>query len=494
MRADLSPFEPDGQSFLQASRNMMLLDGRFVTRPGVARVNEALHGLVGRPNAVLQYNAQGEENRIVATTASGMMHFDQLALQWVDVTEPGNELTGGIHAQMRVFEYFGVPWVIVVNGADHPKCWDGATATYGDVGGSPPHGSCIAVASNRVVIGSGLELYVSGINNFNAWYDQLIRLADTPGDLVTLMELGALSFVAYKEDAIYLISATPSAAAPFRGDLKAAWIPGPVSPAALCSLPDGSHCYLGRDGAVYVFNGVAPQSMGRAIQAYINQTADFNRIDRTFVFWDHDYKQLWICYVGLGSEWPNLALIIQYPEMTVWPQVWQDLRFTAGKQLQLYHSTRIGEVSARCGDVELTFGDFATRWSNIMLLSYDSVAGGGDSYQLDGTTDDGSPIAWEWETGFSNLGDPRYKTVLTVDHLVAQTAIAQSMMARLGVSDNGEARTLTEERTLALESARRKRSAHRATGRWFSLVCSGYASKEVQWAGASAHVEIRGER
>jgi len=107
-----------------------------------------------------------------------------------------------------------------------------------------------------------------------SWYPaDILRLADTPGEVVAIQEMGTQMAAVYKTDAIYTLSAQ-TGISPFAPSLRASGLQGPVSPRSVVAISDTTHVYLARDGGLYMFSGQSPQSLGDQFRTWVAREID----------------------------------------------------------------------------------------------------------------------------------------------------------------------------------------------------------------------------
>jgi hypothetical protein len=482
---------------LAASENWIFRDGGMRTRNGLS----AFAGSVSqRPTGYVFYPHNDGATRLVKATTGKW--FQYASGVWTDIT--GSALSGGPQDQQvfRVFDKGGVKYLLGVNGANTMKKWNGTAATYSDVGGTPPRARCMMIISDRILLGnllSGVGGAVAGGSSYDisanidfdsGWGATLSGiLADTPGDITAMVEMGGLRGVIYKSDAIYMVTAT-GGVTPIAIELRQAGVEGPISPAAVARLSDGLHIYLAQDGSLMQFDGVNPSTLGYPIQKYIASTVDFKQIKRSFLMWDSERKELHVVYAENGFTDPNVDVVISFPSLAIWPQRWASLRMGAGAKLKIAFNLTIGDLTGTLGSQTKTLGEFGTESRALFLGEI-----GGQSYQESGATDAGSPIGTFFETGLSDLGAPKnFKTLSEVDHVFDRTAAAQLVTVKTGASDYGEARTLDAGQSLDVGEAGPYITGHRRTARRHSLRLEASASQPIVWHGASASLALRGLR
>lgn len=178
---------------------------------------------------------------------------------WTDITGTP-ALTGNIDNPVRfaVFPSFGANLVIETNNVDPPRKWDGVAPTFVALGGSPPIARDVTSCFNRVIlfnvnedgVRSGSRLRISEFNNPDVWPPDLVAdLTDTNDDGVAIRGLTRSTFLAYKDNSVW-IGSGQGGTFPFQIDVLAQDQPGPLSPAVLVSAR-GAHYFLANDFHLY---------------------------------------------------------------------------------------------------------------------------------------------------------------------------------------------------------------------------------------------------
>jgi len=482
---------------LAASENWIYRDGAMRTRLGVSTFAASVSE---RPTGYIYYPHNDGAARLVKATTGKW--FQYVSGAWATITGAG--LSGGPQDQQvfRVFDKGGVKYLLGVNGANTMKKWNGTAGSYSDVGGTPPRARCMMIISDRILLGNllssvgaavagGSSYDISANIDFDSGWGATLSgiLADTPGEITAMVEMGGLRGCIYKTDAIYMVIAT-GGVDPIALELRQAGVEGPVAPLAVARLSDGLHVYLAQDGSLMQFDGVNPDTLGYPIQKYIAGTVDFSAIRRSFLIWDSERKELHVVYPESGSTDPNLDLVVSFPSLAIWPQRWASLRMTAGSKLKTVFNTTIGELVGTIGSQTKALGEFGTE--NRALLLGDA---GGQTYQESGATDGGSAIPTFFETGLSDLGAPRnFKTLSEVDHVFDRAAATQVVTVKTGASDYGETRTLDAGQTIDVGQAGPYVTGHRRTARRHGLRLEASATQRIVWHGANASLALRGTR
>lgn len=159
------------------------------------------------------------------------------------------------------------------------------------------------------------------------WYPaDILRLADTPGRVVAIQEIGIQQAVVYKTDAIYTLTAQ-SGIAPFVPTIKATGIKGPVSARAIVTLDTTTHLYLGRDGGIYMFNGGQPQDIGDQFRSWISREIDSDNAELSFMVYDSRNKHVHVYYPVKGlpdTIRKGLVIDVSSQPFTGWPVLYAE--------------------------------------------------------------------------------------------------------------------------------------------------------------------------
>jgi hypothetical protein len=470
-----------GWNGLVDAKNWIYRNSNFYVRPGLT---DFANDINERPMGFIQYDHANESDRLVMGTTKAWWHYNSGAGTWTDLDGAANPLTGGntAHVIFRTFESGGTVKVIGVNGTDAPKIWTGA-GSYADLTGSPPGAaSSIAISADRVLLSEGDSLYYSGNLDETDWTAGAIRVAETPGDIVGLMEFGNRATAVYKENAIFIAYAQVDLVAKFRVELVRAGIPGPVSPAAIFPLAEmGVHAYLSDAGAVMLFDGNAPVSMGDHIQTHIRQTRDYDLRGRSHGFYDPLQNELYVFYPAQGSSDVNSCVVIDFETRAMHYYVFDNHTISAGFPGTITDAMNIGDFPT-INNISLTFGEM-DRGSNGILLG-DS---GGQVYHHAGLTDDANSIQHYFETGLKMLGERRRFGMLHAsDHLFGIASGAQDISVQFGTSDYGEAPDYEAAQVIDIGSGGPYWLSHRLPGRLYSMKMSGNSTKETYWIGSEA--------
>jgi len=480
IRKDIPPLAI-GFNGLVNAENWIYRDARFFVRPGLT---DFADDISERPMGFHQYDHGDENDRLVMGTDDSWWHYNSGTDAWDDLNGIADPLTGGATAQVvfRTFESGGVVNLIGVNGNDEPRLWDG-TGNYELLAGNPPTGAVsIAVAADRVLMAKGDTFYWSGNLDEEDWTASGVRVADTPGDIIALMEFGQRATAIYKESSIYMAYAQVDLLYKFRIELVRSGVPGPVSSNAVFPIGElGIHGYLAESGAVMLFDGNAPVSIGDHVQTHIRATRDYDLRARSFGFYDPIQNDIYIFYASSGADDVNSCVIINYDTKAMHYYTFGNNTITAGYAAVITDSVLVGSLPI-IDTIDITFGEMERGQTGVVLGD-----AGGQVYHHIGFTDDGQAINNYFETGLQVLGEPQRFGVLTAaEHLFLTATASQDISIALGKSDYGEARTLQAAQDVDIGAGGPYETQHGLPGRFYSLRMSSLAEIGVEWLGSLA--------
>jgi len=425
----------------------------------------------------------------------------------------------------RGYDLDGVTQILAVNGQD------GCGLMYKGPGGNfqkmetadtgfcyPMRAKAMAVAGDRVLLGNarmftvgtgaGLRYWdgvyysesvlMGGFSGATSWSDgRLIRLADTPGEIVAMQEMGALMVAVYKTDAIYVLS-IQSGLFPFRPELRSAGVSGPASPKAVTALNDNLHVYLARNSGLYIFDGSAPRSLGNHIQDFLRKKIDLNKIERSFLFFDNRREELWVFYPDVGSSgsiYKAIMISMSREGFPMWPMDWDRnyFDFTAGISGLVERDVTLGQLAGNTlGDMAgFELGQFVTAGPYIIL---------GDSsgmiYTLQAHANDmGRGFRAFFQTGTTDLDEPaKLKTIIEEQHLVTSLSSDVCTVTIESASHGSRFEMGTGKNFQAASSEGPYTTEHRVTGREFSHIFEVRANDRTTYAGSIAAYRVRGAR
>lgn len=482
------------------TQNVLRRHGKFRNREGITKFADDTSG---RVMGFVAYDTADARANIVAGTATGMFYYDSATNAWMDITEEDNELTGTTNnlAVMRAFECdaYGegsVTAVVLVNGKDAPKIWDNESDVYQDITGAPPVAKCAVVCMGRLVLGNDPDVspaavdYSAYLDPNDGWGVNELILGDTAGPIVAMKERGNLAFAVYKTDAIYEGQGSQGGET-FTFSAKALDIPGPCSPLAVVSNPEGLHLYLASDGGIYMYDGVQPKLLGEHVREFLSSDLDTDKMGRVFGFYDQRHACMWFFYPKSGFDDIQHAVMVDVNSNSVWPMYYPNHSFSAGVQESILSSTTLGDLTGRTlGSIHQPLSDFSVPKDRIILGSTT-----GQCYYDLGNTDDGDSVPIIIETGLDDFKAPGdYKTVTSSDHLFLPTSDEQSVSIQIGTSNFGEEPVYDTAQSVSIQTEGPFEFGHRVTGRAISMKITADCETEVQWKQSRLGVANRGKR
>jgi hypothetical protein len=515
-----------GATGLVDAKNFLYRNGKFRSRPGLYDKTASGYyfdnddSTPERPLGITSFGSDQATSITVIGTDTGWWKFVPGDGTLVDITDRDNELTGDDddHVIFRSIDASNPEdggaadtYLLGTNGNDIAKYWESTDSEYSDIQNTYPGNTdnmiakCMTVSFDRVVYGNvkiGTDIYPDAIIyteylKFNEWNPiNIIRLADTQGYIVGMLEYGNRATAIYKTDAIYLLSAIGQPNAPFRLDLKVSGIAGPVSSKAVVQV-DGFHVYLASDGDVVMFDGSQARSLGAHLQAYFQQYMDFGKQGLAFGFYNSSKKELHFYFAGYSDDYVKNGVIINMSnpsQPTLWP-IRFEREVSAGNTILSNETPTWGSLSpdANLGSMTGSIGSYGSYEYNPILCTPRASSAEGKVYYLSGYTDDGDDIEVYARTGWYDLGEVRmYKTIKEIDHLFKQSP-GQELDIQLYVSISGETSNLSNQQTISLTTPPFI-TYHRDTGRLISLVISGDVSAYIEWLGSEATAKGRGRR
>jgi hypothetical protein len=330
---------------------------------------------------------------------------------------------------------------------------------------------------------------------------QRTLVGDTPGEIVSLNEISALAVAIYKTDAIYSAIAQVDfvqTQAPFRFELVKAGVPGPCSPMCVLRMHTGEHAYLGRDGGVYVYDGVAPRDVGRNVRRMIQPFLDTNEYGKAWGMVDNARKLLWFFY-PTKSQNINRGIVMSTDQglpFPVWPiQMPAGWQMTAGQRCFFVTDTAIGEIQdSLVSQDPRALGDYATGREE-MCVGRINNSWFTQKWIDDGDyTDEGNAIQCYLKTGWNPFGSMiQFKTVHELYHLFK--AEGDELTVNMTVAAHQADTSILLSGPEALSNlATQLRTNHRATGTRFSIELDVMATRLFNWGGATATFVPRGMR
>jgi len=356
--------------------------------------------------------------------------------------------------ELRGYDFGQKTWIVCANPNDRVTAWDGQDDSKIERAGSgSPFAKTICVSGGRILAGNvrfddpgtdfnaPLAIVYSDTflsRGFRNWHPELaIRLADTPGEIVKLLEMGTLAVSAYKTDALYML-VYQTGNNPFRTQLMASNIPGPIGVRAVAALTENTHLYLGADGGIYMFDGTYPRNFSQNISGTIQYELDLNYKDRAFLVYTPRMNSVLAMYPTKGSDGRvNRGMWIDIDKQAGWPFEWNGplFDFTAGAPVQTIGNYEMGGVTIRMGSLSSVLAQGQALQPDFFMGAADGV-----TYVMDdGALDDwGHSIRALLRSGLTEFGlQDRYSVLKEMEFLVNRTNTPHTLDVEIWSSDYG---------------------------------------------------------
>lgn len=363
---------------LLGCQNMLIEDGRFRTRPPLARINsdadvqpcpdgDVINGITAA------FTNADEKVILIASAGSStgtIRYYDNGVTtgNWAPVDEAFTMSSSGygftfvtFETQIDSAEY--TKYLFFCNGNEDLSYWNGeitASSITSATTSFTLKPFTMDVINDRLVCGnfpnSPSYLVISDYLNPTSFPGVNDRnFGDTSGEMTCVKQLGLLRGVVYKSDAIFVMSPTGDVY-PFQFECKYRDIPGPVSPQSVVTLPNGAHLFLASDGGAYMFDGISIAEVNPAVKVYIRARWDQRYAYLCHASYDRRQQMIFLFYVPAGSGYPQGCLALQYPDFSLWPMfydvpVMASCRATQTKGLRIRDLPLIQEMTGAIGDL-----------------------------------------------------------------------------------------------------------------------------------------------
>lgn len=351
-RGDLTDRElPIGA--LRLCSNMLRSEkGRLTIRPGHTLLTST--NPTDRVMGIAGFSTAAGVTKQVASTLTKVWSYGSSI--WNDITGTAFGGANTDHVRSAVMALAGVYNIILMNGFNAPKSWDGAAGTCSALGGSPGIFIDGMVLANRLVgLVAPETVWISDFNNPAVWPTGAgfrVRLVDSGDLMVGVGRLTRMSGAILGEESQWVTRAQ-SGSSPFRYD-QISNRSGPLSCACIVSAGESKLFWLAKDYNVYQFDGVQCIAVGWAMKPYVKDTIDPSNEKMTHgVFVDQLNKIFWLfpdqTSASLG---PNRGIFL-------------DVR--TGEMGRLYYASPITAM----GRVKIAYG---ITWDGLASYTWDNLA------------------------------------------------------------------------------------------------------------------------
>ena len=295
---------------LRNSQNFIRSDkGRLSIRPGYKLLGTTQPG--GRIMGVSGFRTAASVDKQVAANTTGVWVYD--GTNWTDITLGGSALSGGNtdHVRFTIMGVSGTYKAIITNGVNTPKIWNGAAATYSNLGGTPGVSIVSAVVANRLLLLQSPDIVkVSEFNDpetYPTGSGFTSRLIDS-GDLMIGMDRLNRTSAAILGEESQWVARAQSGSNPFRFeriDDKS----GPMSCA--CVVRYGNAVYwLADDFNCYRFDGVNCQAIGWAMKPYVRSNVSVENKKMSHGCYHDAIGKIFWHFPAAGTDGPGLGIFL----------------------------------------------------------------------------------------------------------------------------------------------------------------------------------------
>ncbi|RAV22202.1 hypothetical protein [Paenibacillus contaminans] len=291
--------------------------------------------------------------------------------------------------------------LILTNGTDNVKSWNGTTLSDLNVSDAPK-GKYIANNTLRVFMAKDSTIYFSKYLDETNWSDPdsagFFEYYTPNGGNVTALKLFTNTIIAFKKDAMAEIVGTGETTQKHRL-LEISSSIGCVSFKTIQLINEQMYFLGERD--VYIYNGGRPSPIGQKIRAYLNSINPAH-VSKCCAFTDG--LKYYLCLVTGSATEPNIRLVFD-PRYGIWRVCALDENYRYGAFLNGF--PYVGDSSGQAFK------------------------------ELDGTTNAGSPIAWSVTTKPFDEGMPEAEKTYLDLHIQGLFQTGTTLTSSVSTQDRG---------------------------------------------------------
>lgn len=489
---------------LATAENMVYRNGKFRVRPGLVELGNTT-SKTGRCQGLIEYLHDDGSRRLVKGMVTGWLQYNVATSNWDDKSGTALTATAQDLQVFRVFVRSGLTWLLGTNGKDSPKKWDGVTATYVDMGGTPQVAKAMAIAGKHLLLGNlatdgPTAIDVSADLDFDTGWGttQTESLNQTPGEIMLMLELNEFNTVVYKDDAIH-VAQFVAQSDPFRFPLMVSNIRGPMSPQSVVTIADGSQVLLCDDGIVRRYTGgvsappliVGGVDLSTAARRLVLDSIKIELKGLVSAVYNSRDDEIWFYYPENISNDNSVGIVI-------------NLRHQNVMKIRYPGDTPACSIFAFVED-GLTFDEWTTTFDNTPTAfnafnqrTKRHIVGDGSNdkvYLNNAPTDDGSDITAHWEFGVQALSTTeREKLVTEVETFISKTGANQTATLQFQVTASGEDTSNGTNRAFQTSTGNQHLTGVREKGRFFKLRYDITTDEEISWRGADVYFREMGRR
>jgi hypothetical protein len=311
--SNIPPTLPDVPMVDIESRNVIFLRGSFSSRAGWAKIQNISNNIIGLYD--ISDGTAPQLEQLWAGAPDTIYWFNFSNNTFTSLKGSNNALTATDANAVRFGEYVtagGIRGIVATNNTDKP-----VRTAVGDtqwtVLTNAPIARTTCTIIGRSVFGNTVEgsaRYAARVRwsaqNDNTTYPALAYadLSGTSDGIVDVRMFNRTVFSVFKEHSQWLGVAQPgSDAAAFTFELVDRQV-GPIGPNAVCDGARGIQFYIGRDGNIYLFDGMQAQIFYRLSDA--GYFLDMTRQDNNAIAFDSNRNSLhlsiWIWNIPIDTS------------------------------------------------------------------------------------------------------------------------------------------------------------------------------------------------
>lgn len=388
---NLPPHEVPPTGMLAGSLNLFTdLDGLLKTRLGYGLISPL--AVVERPLGIVSYfDFDGDFQTIVGSLTRWQL-YSGAGPSFTDISDGANLNNGSPDAPSRfaVLPSGGHVWVYGCNGAGHDpiRAWHVGLSSYTTINGSNAPSSCadVAVLNNRLVTVNTVEggtnyfyrVRWSAINDGTTWpASGIADLVDHTEQNVAVVNTSRTSAIIYRTSSAWLMNAIGGGSDAFSYSFErlpaADNLNGPGNPAAVV-LAEGLQYYMGNDGRIYMFDGMAIYPISDRIDAVFGPVFNAGFASRVCGTYLPSKRQIWF-FAPTSSSDPNTGVCFSLTR-----QVFEPLATFAD------FISCASVVQETTGVTWLNWVPVGTSWPQVPYDSWSSIPSGKELSAWVGTT------------------------------------------------------------------------------------------------------------
>jgi hypothetical protein len=282
---------------------------------------------------------------------------------------------------------------------------------------------------------------------------------------------------------------------PFRTQLMASGIPGPLSTRAVAAVSENTHLYLGEDGNAYLFDGSFPRVISPSIGATIEAELDLTYKSRAFLSYTPRLNAAFAMYPTKGSEGRiNRGMYIDMASQAGWPFEWGNpsFDFTACAPVRNVMPFKMSGMTIRVGSA---LGALST--GQALQPDFFIGATDGTTYIMDDAArnDWGEAILAILRSGLSEFGNQdRYSVLKEIEFIFDRANQPHSVDVEVWSSDYGlDARPVSHE-TINIFADGPYEAEVREKARFWGYGLKIDALEQIKYSGAFAAIAAAGRR